>query len=152
MIMHGAPTQVTEDQPRKHNMPQKWFLATALALTSMTAAAHDAAAVSQHPSPPATPMAQRAVVGLPIFTSDGEEIGKALATGTDEDGLAVVVAQIERPLGTGSIAVAIPTYMFMPMTDRIVLAITEAEVGQRLDRAAGGKAHTQTRRHRAPKS
>jgi hypothetical protein len=80
-------------------------------------------------------MAQSAVVGLSIFTSDGKEIGKALAMGTDEHGLAVLVAECERPFGIGSVAVAIPTDMFVLMTDRIVLSITEAEVSQRLARA-----------------
>src|SRR5262245_28257575 len=81
------------------------------------------------------PRAQRAVVGLPIITSDGKEIGKTLATGIDEHGLAVLVAEIERPLGIGSVAVAIPTDMFVLMTDHIVLAITEAQISQRLARA-----------------
>ena len=76
---------------------------------------------------------------IPALTSDGEEIGKVLATGTDEDGMAVLVAEIERPIGMGPIAVAIPTDMFAPMTDRIVLAITEAEVSQRLARAGRGR-------------
>jgi hypothetical protein len=59
-----------------------------------------------------------------------------LAPGTDEDGMAVLVAEIEWPVGLGPIAVAIPTDMFVPMTDRIVLAITEAEVSQRLTGSA----------------
>ena len=103
----------------------------ACAFAPMPAPAHDAAAVSPRPLQP-PPTAERGVVGLPIFTSDGEEIGVVLATGTDEDGLAVLIAEIKRPLGMASIAVAIPTDMFALMTDRIALAITEAEVSQRL--------------------
>jgi hypothetical protein len=38
----------------------------------------------------------------------------------------------KRPLGIGSVAVAISTDMFVLMTDRIVLAISEAEISQRL--------------------
>ena len=108
--------------------------AVACALAPMPAPAHDAAAVSPRPSQP-PPSAERAVVGLPIFTSDGKEIGKVLATGTDEGGLAVLVAEFEGAFGIGSVAVAIPTDMFMLITDRIVLSITEAEVSQRLARA-----------------
>jgi hypothetical protein len=100
----------------------------------MPAPAHDTAAVSSHPSQP-PPTTERSVVGLPIFTSDGKEIGKVLATGTDENGLTVLVAEFERASGIGSVAVAIPTDMFVLITDRIVLAITEAEVSQRLARA-----------------
>ena len=106
--------------------------AVACALAPMPAPAHDAAAVSPRPSQP-PPSAERAVVGLPIFTSDGKEIGKVLATGTDEDGLAV--AELEEAFGIGSVAVAIPTDTFVLITDRIVLSITEAEVSQRLARA-----------------
>jgi hypothetical protein len=119
----------------RKNLLKRWLLATSLALTPMPAAAQDAAAVSPRPSQPAT-TAQGAVVGLPIFTSDGKEIGKALATGTDEHDVAVLVAEIERPFGIGSVAVAIPTDMFVRMADRIVLAITDAEVSQRLARGA----------------
>ena len=124
------PTQMAREHPLK-----KWFLATALALTAMPAAAHDVAAVSQRPSRPAAPIDPRAVVGLPIFTSDGKEIGKVLVTGTDEDGLAVLVAEFEQAFGIGSVATAIPTDMFVLINGRIVLSITEAEVSQRLDRA-----------------
>jgi hypothetical protein len=38
-------------------------------------------------------MAQSAVVGLSIFTLDGKEIGKALTMGTNDHGLAVLVAE-----------------------------------------------------------
>ena len=106
----------------------------AYALAPMPAPAHDAAAVSPRPSQP-PPTSERAVVGLPIFTSDGKEIGKVLATGTDEGGLAVLVAEFEGAFGIGSVAVAIPTDTFVLITDRIVLSITEAEVSQRLARA-----------------
>ena len=105
----------------------------AYALAPMPAPAHDADAVSPRPSQP-PPTTERAV-GLPIFTSDGKEIGKVLATGTDEDGLTVLVAEFERASGIGSVAAAIPTDMFVLMTDRVVLAITAAEVSQRLARA-----------------
>jgi len=105
----------------------------ACALAPMPAPAHDAAVSPRSSQTP--PTAELAVVGLPIFTSDGKEIGKVLATGTDEHDVAVLVAEIERPLGIGSVAVAIPTDMFELITDRIVLSITETEVSQRLARA-----------------
>jgi hypothetical protein len=86
-------------------------------------------------------MTHRAVVGLPIFTSDGKEVGKVLATGTDGQGQTLLVAAIARPLGVGSVAVGIPTDMFVLMSDHIVLAITEAEVGERLTGANPGRRH-----------
>ena len=97
----------------------------------MPTPAHDAAVSSHSSQPP--PTAERPVIALPIFTPDGKEIGKVLATGTDEDGLAV--AELEEAFGIGSVAVAIPTDTFVLITDRIVLSITEAEVSQRLARA-----------------
>jgi len=106
---------------------KKWFVVTALALTAMLAAAHDVGAMPQR-----TPVLATTVVGLPILASDGEEIGKVLATGTDEHGLGVLVAEIELSLELGSIAVAIPTDMFVLMTDHILLTINKAEVSERL--------------------
>jgi hypothetical protein len=97
---------------------------------AMPAPARDAAVSPR--SSQFRPPAELAVVGLPIFTSDGKEIGKVLATGTDEDGLAVLVGEFERAFGIGFVAVAIPIDMFVLTTDRIVLSITEAEVDQRL--------------------
>jgi sporulation protein YlmC with PRC-barrel domain len=110
----------------------------AYAFASLPAPAQNAAAVPPRPSQP-PPKARLAVAGLPILTSDGKEIGKVLTMGTDEDGLAVLVGEIERAFGIGSVAVAIPTDMFVLITDRIVLSITEAEVSQRLARADRGR-------------
>jgi hypothetical protein len=53
-----------EAQMGKEDLPKKWFLATALALAPMPAAAHDEVAVSPRSSQP-SPTAQRMVVGLP---------------------------------------------------------------------------------------
>jgi hypothetical protein len=104
-----------------------------VALTVVLAATPALSQYRQH-RPAAKP--DRALVGLPIFTSDGKKIGKVLATGTDEDNRAVLVAEFERPLGIGADAVAIPTDMFLRKTNRVELTITEAEVRARL---AGAK-------------
>jgi sporulation protein YlmC with PRC-barrel domain len=107
-------------------------LLTALAALAIALAA--APAMSQHRQQ--RPMkADRSPVGLPIFTSDGKAIGTVLATGIDEDDQAVLVAEIEQPLGVGADAVAIPTNMFVRKANRIELTITEAEVRDRLARA-----------------
>lgn len=92
--------------------------------------------VAQHKQkPPAASKADRALVGLPIFSSDGKRIGRVLEAGIDEDDQAVVIAEIERPLGIGSDAVAIPPEMFVRKSNRIELTITAAEVRDRLARA-----------------
>src|SRR5688572_3444586 len=77
---------------------------------------------------------ERAAVGLPVFTSDGKAVGKVVATGIDEDDQPVLVAEIERPLGLGPEAIAIPTDLFVRKQGRIQLTITEAEVNARLGR------------------
>jgi len=58
----------------------------------------------------------------------------ASARWTNSNGLTVLVGEFERSFGIGSVAVAIPTDMFLLITDRIVLSITEAEISQRLAR------------------
>jgi PRC-barrel domain len=71
-------------------------------------------------------------VGLPVFSSDGKQLGKVLAEGIDEDDQPVLVAEIERPLGIARRSAAIPTYMFVRRSNRIVLTITAEEVADRL--------------------
>jgi PRC-barrel domain protein len=73
-------------------------------------------------------------VGLPVYTADGKAIGKIVATGTDEDNQPVLVAEIERPLGLGPEAIAIPADLFVRKQGRIELTITEAEMNARLER------------------
>ena len=73
-------------------------------------------------------------VGLPVYTADGKAIGKIVATGTDEDNQPVLVAEIERALGLGPEAIAIPADLFVRKQGRIELTITEAEVNARLER------------------
>jgi hypothetical protein len=46
-----------------------------------------------------------AAIGLPVFSSDGKQLGKVVAEGIDEDDQPVIVAEVERPL---EIATAVP--------------------------------------------
>ena len=115
------------------------FLASGAALAIALAAAP---AVSlQQPEPPAVevdqkpPAAAGDYIGLPVFTSDGKTVGTVITLGTDESHEAVLVAQIERPLGFGSDFVAIPTDMFVRKADRIELTITEGELRDRVTRS-----------------
>jgi PRC-barrel domain len=92
-----------------------------------------APAAAQHKQKPSA-KADHSTVDLPIFSSEGKRIGKVLATGVDDDDQFVLVAEIERPLGLGPIAVAIPTNLFVVKADRIELTITAGEVASRLGR------------------
>jgi hypothetical protein len=106
-------------------------IAMALAVATPTAA--------QHGRKPAAGKAGRTAVGLPLFSSDGKRIGRIVASGTDDDNRSVLVAEIQRPLGIGSDAVAIPFDMFVRKADRIDLTITAAEVEERISKAGRGR-------------
>jgi hypothetical protein len=41
---------------------------------------------------------QQAPAGLPLYSSDGKMLGKVIATGVDDDGEPVLVAEIQLPL------------------------------------------------------
>jgi hypothetical protein len=101
-------------------------------LVVFLAALAAAQATAQHARKAPTGQIDRAVVGLPVFSSDGERIGKVLAIGTDDDDRTVLVAEIERPLGIGTDPVAIPPDMFKRRSNRIELTITAAEVNERI--------------------
>ena len=76
--------------------------------------------------PPAAQV-NAALIGLPIFSSDGEELGRATEVGM-YDGEAILIAEIERLLGIGSTLVAIPAHMIELRADRIRLTITASQV------------------------
>jgi sporulation protein YlmC with PRC-barrel domain len=77
---------------------------------------------------------QPSLVGLQIYTSDGKSVGKVIATGLDEDDEPVLVGEIERQLGIGPTAIAVPLDMYVRKGDRIELTLTEAEVNAKLGR------------------
>lgn len=110
------------------------FVFAALAALAVALAAA-APAAAQSGRKPATGKADRALVGLPLFSSDGKRIGRIVAAGTDDDNQAVLVAEIERPLGIGSDAVAIPFDMYVRKGGRVELTITAAEVADRISGA-----------------
>jgi PRC-barrel domain len=85
---------------------------------------------------PADGNAERTLVGLPVYSSDGKPVGRILALGVDDGNRPVLVAEIDRPLGIGADAVAIPFDMFVRKPDRVELTITAQEVAKRTSRAA----------------
>ena len=101
----------------------------ALALAPLPAAARAAPDLRD-----AAPQAR--LYGLPIYTSDGVEIGAVTATGTDEDGHTVLLAEIGMPLGIGTQTVAIPLDLIALRGNWIDLSLTATEVRQTLSNAA----------------
>ena len=73
------------------------------------------------------------VVGLPIRSSDDRQIGLVTEAGID-DGEAILIGEIERPLGIGVDVVVITSEMFVNRGDHIELTLTAEQVGVRLAR------------------
>jgi hypothetical protein len=73
----------------------------------------------------------RGLVGLPIRSSDGQAIGLVTEAALD-DGEAIVIGEIERPLGLGPDIVVIPVEMFANKGDHIELTLTAEQVRDRL--------------------
>ena len=76
-------------------------------------------------------MPDASLVGLRIMSSDGQEVGQVTEIGID-DGQAILVGEIDRPLGIGSDVVAIPAEMFVNRGDHVELTITAAQVRDRV--------------------
>jgi PRC-barrel domain len=92
-------------------------LAVALAVTVATSAAQDLS---------------NTAIGLPVFTSDGREIGLVTEVASEPLGQSMLIAEVERPGGIGPRAVAIPPDMFVQRADRIELSLTFEQVTDRL--------------------
>ena len=75
--------------------------------------------------------ASAVLIGLPVFTSDGREIGKVTElVGEPQEPL--LIAEVERPGGIGPRTLAVPIDMFVQRPDRIELTLTYEQVRDRL--------------------
>ena len=106
--------------------------ALAIVATTLAVALVVVAPAAQVERAPLTGKANRTLVGLLVFSSDGKQLGKVLAEGIDEEGQPVLVA--DDLLGLGLRSVAIPTYMYVLKSNRIILTITAEEVANALAR------------------
>lgn len=112
-------------------MPLLLHCRLVVAALALVLAGAQAAPQETQRQPPTTPQ-QQAPAGLPLYSSDGKLLGRVIAAGVDSDDEPVLVAEIQRPLGIGPQAIAIPSDMFVQRRDRIELTITAAEVNARL--------------------
>ena len=112
----------------------RYALAALVASALALAPAEPAAA--QQGRKPAAGDTGRAIIGLPLFSSDGKRVGRIIATGVDDSNEPVLVAEIERSLGIGGDAVAIPFDMVQRKAGRLELTITATEVAERITKAA----------------
>jgi sporulation protein YlmC with PRC-barrel domain len=77
--------------------------------------------------------ARSALIGLPVVTSDGREIGRVTDAVSEPQDEPMLIAEIERPSAIGPHVVSIPIDMFVQRADRIELTITFEEVNGRLE-------------------
>ena len=101
-----------------------------IALASLASVAGTAGAQQV---PPITSEIERGVIGLPVRTADGQLIGIVTHAGIG-DGLPVIIAEVERPLGLGPEMQAIPTDLYTKKRDHIELTLTAEQVRARLSK------------------
>lgn len=81
----------------------------------------------QGQQPPSQMEQGKAMVGLPVFSSDGQKLGEVLEVGMS-GGQEAIRAEMGEFLGLGSTAVVIGADIFQKKADRIELSMTAAEV------------------------
>ena len=84
-----------------------------------------ASAQQQTDAPPA--QTETELVGLPVYSADGQKLGRIINAATSYD-RAAVVAEMGEFLGIGTTNVVIDPELFQRKLDRIELSMTAAEV------------------------
>ena len=105
------------------------------AATVLLAVAAGPVAAQQAPSAENQPgaSAAAALVGLPVYSSDGQRLGQISEVGSSS-GRPAVRAELEESLGIGSRNVIIFAHAFQQKSDRIELMMTAAEVKDTLSK------------------
>jgi opacity protein-like surface antigen len=85
---------------------------------------------------PAAPPKQvdKGMIGLPVFSSDGQKLGEVTEVGELPGGYQAIRAEMGEFLGIGATAVVIASDMFQKKADRIELGLTAAEVRDSISR------------------
>jgi hypothetical protein len=71
------------------------------------------------------------LVGLPVVSSDGEQIGHVSLVVADEAG-PLILAEVSRPLGIGSTPITLHREMFIDKGYQIELVATAAQIRAKL--------------------
>jgi hypothetical protein len=74
--------------------------------------------------------AHRGFVGLPLVSTDGQEVGHVTHVAVDEAGL-LLVAEVSRPLGIGSTAITLPGEMFINQGYKVEVTLTAEKLRAR---------------------
>ena len=86
------------------------------------------------PAAPPQPRVGEDMVGLPVFSSDGQKLGAVTEVGELAGGHQAIRAEMGELLGIGSTPVVMASDMFQKKADRIELAMTAAEVRKTIAR------------------
>jgi hypothetical protein len=107
--------------------------ALALALAAGPVAAQQAPEQSPVPEKQPGVQADAALVGLPIYSSDGQRLGQIAEVGTSS-GQPAVRGEMDELLGIGTRSVIIVAEVFQKKDDRIELSMTADEVKDTLSK------------------
>lgn len=86
---------------------------------------------SAQPSQPPAAQPEAAVVGLPVYSSDGQMLGEVIAV-ANSGGKSALRAEMGAFLGLGPSTVLIDADVFQKKADRIELTMTAGEVRERI--------------------
>jgi PRC-barrel domain len=111
---------------RKKGMVRRLFAAGVIAVAFAATSP-----VMAQPVAPPSDSAETALVGLAVYSSDGQRLGK-VTDARFAGNLPVVRAEFGNFLGVEPIAVIIPAALFVQKVDRIEMRMTAAEVKDQL--------------------
>jgi ribosomal 30S subunit maturation factor RimM len=83
--------------------------------------------LAQLPAPAPLEQVEANLVGLPVYSSDGQKLGSVVEVGSF-GGERMLRAEIESFLGLGVSPVLIPQDMFVHKVDRVEVAMTAKEI------------------------
>lgn len=108
-------------------MLRSFFAVASIAVAVAMAPAQAQQAPSQTDQAPAA-QSEPALIGLRLYSSDGQELGEIKEVGKSSSGQQAVRAEMNESLGVGSVSVVIDAELFQKKADRIELAMTAAEI------------------------
>jgi PRC-barrel domain protein len=117
-------------QQRQHHSEEKLMLKLRVAAAVIAAGLTATPTLAQQGQPPAV-QTEHELVGLAVYSSDGEKLGQVTQVGT-AGGQPAVRAELGGFLDVAPSAVVIPATMFAHKPDRIEVAMTAAEVKETL--------------------
>ena len=110
------------------------LLAAGILGVALAAAPLSAQPPAQDQPPAPQTQADKTMIGLPVFSSDGQKLGEVTDVGEVSGGQQAIRAEMGEFMGIGSTPVVIAHDAFQKKDDRIEVAMTAAEVRDTLTR------------------